>query len=207
MERRGHRQQHCTLGALGLGDFERALDGGLVAGHHHLSGAIVVGGLADLTLRGFAGNRHRGLIIKPEQCRHGPDADRHGFLHRKTAGAQQARGIADAEAAGGGKRGIFAERMAGDESRIPPDGKTRLGLQHAQRGDRDRHQGGLGIFGQLEGFGRPLPDDRGQLLSECRVDLVEHGACGRKSLRKRLTHADRLRPLPWKNECCRHPYL
>ena len=70
---------------------------------------------------------------------------------------KQARGIADAEAAGRGQRGILAERMTGDEGRIPPHGKARLGFQHAQCGDRDRHQGGLGIFGELEGFGRGRP--------------------------------------------------
>ena len=204
MERRGHRQQHRALGALGLGDFERALDGGLVAGHHHLSAAIVVGGLADLPLRGFAGDGHRGLIIEPEQCRHRAGADRHRLLHRKAAGTQQARGIADAEAAGGGKRGIFAERMAGDEGRIPPHGKARLGLQHPQRGDRDRHQGRLGIFGELEGFGRAVPDDGGQLLAERRIDLVEYRPRGRKGLRQGLAHADRLGTLSRKRKCSRH---
>ena len=95
MERRGHRQQHRALGALGLGDLERALDRGLVAGHDHLPAAIVVGGLADLALRGFARDRHRGLIIQAEQRGHRADADRHRLLHRKAAGAQQPRGVAD----------------------------------------------------------------------------------------------------------------
>ena len=96
MERRRHRQQHGALGALGLGDLERALDRGLVAGDHDLAAAIVVGGLADLTLRGLVGDRHRGLIIEAEQRGHGADADRHRLLHGKAAGAQQPRGIADA---------------------------------------------------------------------------------------------------------------
>ena len=114
MERRRHRQQHGALGALGLGDLERALDRGLVAGDHDLAAAIVVGGLADLALGRFLGDRDRRLVIEPEQCRHGADADRHRLLHGETAGAQQPRGIADGKAAGGGQRGIFPERVPGD---------------------------------------------------------------------------------------------
>ena len=204
MERRRHRQQHGALGALGLGDLERALDRGLVAGHHDLPAAIVIGGLADLALRGLVGNGDRGLVVEPEQRRHRAGADRHRLLHGKAAGAQQARGIADAEAAGGGERGIFAERMAGHEGGVPPDREAGLGLQHPQGGERDRHQGRLGIFGELQGLGRAVPDDGGQLLAERRIDLVENRARRRKGLRQGLAHADRLGTLPRKCECCRH---
>ena len=204
MERCGHRQQHRALGALGLGDFERAFDGGLVAGNDHLPAAIVVGCLADLPLRGFAGDGHRGLVIEPEKCGHRTGADRHRLLHRKATGAQQACGIADAEAAGCGKRRVFAERMAGDEGRIPPHGKARLGLQHAQRRNRDRHQGRLGIFGELKGLSRAIPDDGSELLAERRIDLVEYRPRGRKGLRQGLAHTDRLGTLPRKSKCSRH---
>ena len=71
-------------------------------------------------------------------------------------------------------------------------------------GQRDRHQRRLGVFGELQGLGRAVPDDGGQLFAERRVDLVEHRAGGRKSLRQGLAHADRLGTLPWKSECCRH---
>ena len=108
------------------------------------------------------------------------------------------------QAAGGGQRGIFAERVSGHEGGVPADREAGLGLQHAQGGERDRHQRRLGVFGKLQGFGRAVPDDGGQLLAERRVDLVEHRAGGRKSLRQRLAHADRLGTLPWKSECCRH---
>ena len=93
MERRGHRQQHRALGAFGFGNFERALDRGLVAGDHDLPAAIVVGGLANLSLRGLIGDGHRGLVIETKQSGHGADADRHRLLHGKAAGAQQARGV------------------------------------------------------------------------------------------------------------------
>ena len=84
------------------------------------------------------------------------------------------------------------------------DGKAGLGLQHAQGGDRDRHQGRLGIFGELEGFGRAIPDDGRQLLAERGIDLVEYGPRGRKGVRQGLAHADGLGTLPRKCECCRH---
>ena len=38
-----------------------------------------------------------------------------------------------------------------------PTEKAGFGLQHAQRRDRHRHQRRLGIFGQLQGFGRVRP--------------------------------------------------
>jgi hypothetical protein len=94
--------------------------------------------------------------------------------------------------------------MAGDESRIPPDGKARLALQHAQRGNRDRHQGRLGVFGELQGFARAVPDGGSQLLAERRIDLVEHRPRGRKGLRQALAHTDRLGTLPRKSKCSRH---
>ena len=176
MERRRHRQQHGALGALGFGDLERALDRGLVAGNHDLPAAIVVGGLADLPLGGLVGDRDRGLIVQSEQRRHGADADRHRLLHGKAAGAQQPRGVADAEAAGRRQRGIFAERMSRHEGCVAPDREAGLGLQHAQGRERNRHQRRLGVFGELQGFRRAVPDDRGQLFPKRRIDLVEHRA-------------------------------
>ena len=204
MERGGHRQQHRALGALGFCNFERAFDRRLVAGDHHLPAAIVVGGLADLALGSLACDRHRRLIVETEQCRHGADADRHRLLHRKAAGAQQTRGIGDAQAAGRGQRRIFTERMAGHKGGIPADRETGFRFQHAQRRDRNRHQGGLGIFGQLEGFGRSLPNDRRQLFAERGVNLVEYRPRGRERIRQGLAHAHGLRTLARKGKCCGH---
>jgi hypothetical protein len=147
---------------------------------------------------------HRRLIIEPKQRRHGASPHRHRLLHGKTADAQQARGVADAEAAGGGERGILAERVSGYERRMPRHRKAGLGLQHAQGGERDRHQGRLGIFGELKGFGGTVPDDGGQLLAERRVDLVENRAGSRKRLGQGLAHADRLGALPRKGKCRGH---
>ena len=87
MEGRGHRQQHRALGALGFGDFHRALDRGLVARDDDLSAAIVVGRLTDLALGCFGSNGGNGVEFEPDQCRHGADADRHRLLHRLPARA------------------------------------------------------------------------------------------------------------------------
>ena len=73
-----------------------------------------------------------------------------------------------------------------------------------ERRDRHRHQRRLGVLGELQGFGRTVPDHGGQLLAERRIDLVEHRAGGRKGFGERLAHADRLGPLPRKSKCCRH---
>ena len=50
----------------------------------------------------------------------------------------------------------------------------------------------------------PFPDDRGQLLAERGIDLVEHRARRRERIGQRLAHADGLAALPWKYECRRH---
>ncbi len=55
----------------------------------------------------------RARQVEPEQRRHGADALRDGLLHGVAAQPEEPRRVADREAAGRGKRGIFAERMAG----------------------------------------------------------------------------------------------
>jgi hypothetical protein len=104
MERRGHRQQHRALGALGFGDLDGAIDRGLVAGDDHLSAAIVVGGLADLPLRRLLGDLQGGLVVEAKQSGHRAGANRHGFLHCETAGAKQPRGVGNRQAAGRSER-------------------------------------------------------------------------------------------------------
>ena len=204
MEGRGDRQNHRALGAFGLGDLDRALDRGLVARHHHLAAAIVVGGLAHLALRRFGGDRRSGVEFEPDQRRHGADADRHRFLHRLPARAQQPRGVGNGEGAGRGERGIFAERMAGDELRVALEIEPGFGFQHAHDRERDRHQRRLGVFGERERLGRAFEYDAAELGAERPVDLVEHGLRGREIVGQRLAHADRLAALAGKHKSCRH---
>ena len=204
MERRRYRQQHGALGTLVLGNLHRPVDGCLVAGHHDLSAAIVVGSLADLTLGRFARHRNRRLKVETEQCSHGARADGNGLLHRKTTGAQQPRRIGKAEAVSRRQRRIFAKRMAGDIGSIPADGKSGFGFQDAERRNRDRHQSRLRILGKLQRLCRAVPNDGRQPIAKGRVDLVEHSSCHRKRIRERLAHADGLGALPRKSKCCRH---
>src|SRR5262249_44048930 len=70
--------------------------------------------------------------------------------------------------------------------------------------NRDRHQGRLGIFGELEGFGRAVPYDGRQLLAKRRINFVEDCPRGRKGFRQSLAHTDRLGTLPRKCKCSRH---
>ena len=58
-----------------------------------------------------------------------PSPDRNGLLHGLTAQLQKPRGVGQAEGAGSGQRGIFAERMTGDEAgdliiSTPPSGSS-----------------------------------------------------------------------------------
>jgi hypothetical protein len=93
MERSGHRQQHRATHALGLGDFDRALDGGLVSGHDNLSAAVVVGRLDQLAVRGLRRNCRRLVEVDAKQCSHGAHPDGDGALHRLTADAHQTHGV------------------------------------------------------------------------------------------------------------------
>jgi hypothetical protein len=132
------------------------------------------------------------------QCGHRAFADRHGLLHRLAANAQEARGVRKRDRPGTGEGGIFPERVSGNELGST-DTDALLFLQGAHHRARDGHQCRLGILSEREAIGGALPHDVGQLLAKRRVDLVEHGARSRESLRQVLAHADELASLP--REC------
>ena len=142
--------------------------------------------------------------IEAEHRGHGALADRHRRLHGLAAQPEQARGIADREAAGRGQRRIFAERMAGDEPAELRDRAAARGLERAQRRDRGRHQGGLGVLGQAQPLVGPFEDQAAQRLAERRVDLLEHRSGRRHRGEQGLAHADRLRALAREDQCCVH---
>ncbi len=78
-----------------------------------------------------------------------------GSLHGIAADAQEARGVGNRKHAGGAERGIFAERVSGDEADLV--------LQHeaprfhdADGGHRDGHQRRLGIGGQRQRVSGPF---------------------------------------------------
>ena len=200
MERRADGQQHAALGALRLGDLNGALDGGLDAGDHDLSAAIVVRRLADVSLRGFPGDFRRRVEFEPEQNRHRALPDRHGALHGLSALFQQAGGVGKREGAGGGERRVFAERVAGDEGGLVGELEAARLFQRADDGEADGHDGGLGILGERQVFLRAFPHQFGELLAQSLVDLLEDLTGGSESLGQFAAHADGLRSLPRKDE-------
>ena len=117
---------------------------------------------------------------------------------------EKPRGVGDRQTAGGGERGIFAERMAGDERDLVADTHA-LRFQHAHRREADGHQRRLGVLGERQGLQRPLEDDLGQLLAERLVDRLEDRRRLEEAIGERLAHADRLTALPGKGESYRHP--
>jgi hypothetical protein len=108
--------------------------------------------------------------------------------------------IRDAEAACGSERGIFTERMPGHEARIAGEIQTRLALEHPERREAHRHEGRLRVRSEVQGVCGAFPHRGGELFRQGAVDLVEHGACDRKGLGQRLSHADNLAALTGKNE-------
>ena len=123
MEGGADRQEHRALGAGELGELHRPLDRGLGSRDHDLPAAVVVGRLADGALeievaRGLGGNLHGRAEVESEQRRHRAFADRDRLLHRLAAQAQEPRRVLERDRARGAQRGIFAERMAGDEGRV-----------------------------------------------------------------------------------------
>ena len=204
MEGAGDRQHHRAPHALGLGDLDGPLDRGPVAGDHDLSAAIVVGGLHHLALRSLGGDRGGLIEIDTEERRHGADADRHRLLHGTAADAHQPHRIGQRKRAGRRQRGIFADRMAGDELRVARQIHAGFGFQDPHGRQRDRDQGRLRVLGEHHPFRRPLPHDGAEPVAERRVDLVEHLPGRGKGLGERLAHADGLAALPRKHERDRH---
>ncbi len=66
------------------------------------------------------------IDFRAEQCAHRAFADRHGLLHRPAARFQKTRSVGEREGARGAKRGVFAERMTGDEARVFGEIEARL---------------------------------------------------------------------------------
>ena len=191
-------------GAVRFRGLRCALDGGAGAGKDDLAGRVIVGDLADLALRRFGGYRLRGFEFEAEHGDHGAFADGDRLLHRLAAAAQQARGVGDGERPGGGEGGILPQRMAGDESADRCGFEAGLGLQHADNGERDRHEGGLRVFGEGEGFRRAVEDDTRKAQFKGVVDFLEDLPCSREGVMERLSHPDLLRPLTGERQCPRH---
>ena len=161
MERRGHGQQHRALGALGLGDLDRALDRRLVAGHDDLPGAIVIGGLADFALRGFAAppleacakSRPSSAAIAPV-----PTGTAFCIAWPRVRNSRAASAMLNAPAAASAEYSPSEWPATNCASRLRSTPGFRF--EHAHRRQRNRHQRRLRILGQRERVGGPLEDDR-----------------------------------------------
>ncbi len=206
MEGGGDGQENGLHGPLLLGDGDGALHGGAATGDHHLSVRIVIGRFAHFALRGFGGDGGRGGEVEAEQRRHGAFAHRHGLLHGGAANAQEARGVGNGEGASGGERRIFAQRMTGHEGGVGGEAEASFRLQHAQGGERDGHEGRLGIGGEGQFIRRAVPHEGGKLLREGRVHLVEDGAGGGEGVGKGLAHTHLLAALSGKDEGRAHGF-
>ena len=194
-------------GAFGFGDLDRAFDRGLVAGHHHLAAAIVVGGLADLALRGFGGDGGGGVEIKADQRRHGADADRHRLLHGEPARAQQPRGVGEGEGAAAASAEYSPSEWPATNCASRARSRPASVSSTRSAASETAISAGCAFSVSVSVSAGPFEDEAAQLLAESAVDLVEDRAGGREIVGQRLAHADRLAALPRKYESDRHAAL
>jgi len=192
----GRDIQGNRAGAQFLGLFDGPVDGGLVAGDDDIAGVVVIGDDADADLgtSGGGGLGQRQIGLRPDQRGHGAASNRNGALHGLAAQLQQAGRVGDRDRAGGAEGGIFAQRMAGDEAGAA-DVDAELDLQRAGGGQRNGHQGGLGVLGQRQLVLGPLAHQDRQLLAQRLVDLGIDLAGRGEGVGQGRAHADRLAAL------------
>ena len=199
------RQHQRALGALVLQRGGGGFDGALVAGNDELPAAIVIGDLAAFAavirrVGASLGHIHR---FQPDDGRHGAAPGGHRRLHGIAANAQKPRGVRQRKRADRRMRRIFTQRMARRVSARLGEIDA-LGFQHPHHGHGHRHQRRLGIGRQRQGLFRPVPDDGGQLFAQRLVNFLEDRPRLGIGVRQGLAHADALRALPRKCECCGH---
>ena len=158
MERRADRQHHaarrrpCALASSTARSTARAC-----AADHDLAGRVVVGDVADA---GLAPPRRRSprpsARSRPSSAAMAPSPTGTAACIAWPRSLQQARGVADREAAGRGQRRVLAERMAGDEPQSSASRAAAARLERAQRRERGRHQRRLGVLGQAQPLVRAL---------------------------------------------------
>ena len=173
--------------------------------HHDLAGRVVVADDADLALGRRLGDRLGLREIGAEQRGHGAGTHRHRLLHGFAPQAQQARRIAQRQAARGGERRVLTQRMAGDEGRAIGQPPCALVLERANYRNRDRHERGLRVPRQREFALLAREHEPRERLAERLVHLLKHGAGSRKGIVQVLAHADLLRTLSGEDDGRRHP--
>ena len=204
MEGSRDREHHGPLGAAKLCQIHGAFNCNLGARQHDLSAAIIIGGGADADAAGFRSDRLDVGQFETDQRGHCAGADGDRFLHGTAADAQQPRRIGNGQRPGRGKRGIFAERVTGNEGRVALEIDAGFRLEDAQGRERNCHQSRLRVFGQRQRIGRPVPDDIAQPFVQGGIDFFEDPPRRRKGLSQSLAHTDGLTALTGKNKRRRH---
>ena len=193
----------------GFGKLDGAIDGGGGAGDDDLLGSIEIGGGDDGAGNGGAGGVGLGgggvgggrggevvggfgaevvdlLGGEAEDGGHGAFAGGNGLLHEAAAGADGGEGFGKGEGAGGDVGAVLAEGMAGGEAGF--EGGEELG-EDALDGDGNGKDGGLGVFGLLEGLGGAFEDEVREMEAEGFVGFFEDGFGGGEVLVEIETHA------------------
>jgi hypothetical protein len=148
VEGRAYREHDSTLCSHFFAKLGGAFDGLFGTADDDLSRRVDVGGLADLS--GMPGNGLGAgfanlLDAERENGGHGTDAYGNSLLHVLAAIAHSANGIGKAYGSGGDVGGVFAERVAGNET------GTNSGFgENAGGSDGDGEYGGLRNFGEAE---------------------------------------------------------
>ena len=192
MEGGAHRQHDGTLRPPFDSDVGGAFDGGAGTADDDLIRRVVVGDGADLVPGRFLGDVVGRGAVDADERRHRALAHGHGLLHRPAAGLDEPGRVGEADRTGRRQGGIFAQRMAGDESAGSGHIEAAFTLQNPPDRMADRHQGRLRVFRQDEVLLRALEHQPGEVLTERLVDLLEHLPGGGEGLRQLPPHAKRL---------------
>ena len=180
-----------------------------MAGDHDLAAAVVVGRLDHLA---FAGSRCPGparprrrlpracAISAPSSAAMAPSPAGTAFCMAWPRSFSSRAASATEKAPAAASAVVFAERVAGDDDGLLAQGEAALLLQHAQHGERVRHQRGLGVLGQRQLLAGPFEHQLGELLLQGLVDLLEHLAGGGEGGGEVAAHADGLAALAREDE-------
>ncbi len=157
-----------------------------VTGDDGLVGGVEVGGGDDFVGLAFdvaqlSGDAGAGGFdvgeVEAEDGGHGSLGGGDGGLRKElAAGADGADGVGEGEGLGGDVGRVLAEGVAGRGGRDGEIARVEFGLEDAEGGDGDGEDGGLGVFGELEGVFGAVEDDVGEGEVEGVVGFLEDGA-------------------------------
>src|SRR5260370_40108615 len=116
-----------------------------------------------------------------------------------TALTPQPQGIREVQRPSGNQSRVFAQAVPGHEL-----GLQALSAQHAESGNRNGEQCGLGVFGELQCLCRAFEAKRGERKPERAVRFVKYFTSRGKAIREAFSHAGVLRTLAGKQKCWFH---